>query len=406
MESLNTRSFSAFETAWSKYLPIAFLFLQYEAFAYLSICYVFCLLYSLLCINKYGTGEKFTPILTYTCYFLGYLIIITFLYGKFETSLLVYLYRYAITIFIIVIISQHVDKDAMYKTWKWLGVIVGVAIIIQSIQVHVLHQQITTIPLLPGYGSGRITDFWTFESSRPRAFFSEPSMTIAFLTPVLFWALSKKETIYCLFISLCILLTTSTSGLIVLLILWGSHVYFSRMKRSQKILYAIIFALLSAAFFSMSIFNDSVEKLNLELSGDSSNFFGRVLSGWLLYGHLDLNTQIFGIPNVDYTQFIRDHAGAFSAYVSQTTMLDEERNFFFNTAQHVFLRSGLVGAILYLYMLNKLYKAAGNIILPYFICVVAMMFFELNFFYHNCFIIQYTVLLSYIRKDSSLIKTV
>ena len=399
MVSINTRKFSSFETIWSKCLPIAFLFIQYSGVAKLSICYGLCLIYAVLCLFRYGKGKVFKPLLLYTIYFFGYALFVTFAYyGKPNTWLYVIIYRYSVSILCVLIISQHLDRDALYKTWKWIGLIVGIVIIFQAFQIYVLHQQISTIQLIPGQSGGQMSDVWGV-SSRPVAFFTEPSMVIAFLLPLLFLAISKRDHKFAIYLSVCMLLTMSTSGLVVLFILWGIFIYHSNLSKSIKIRYFLIVLLCIVAFFTLPVFQNSVDKLNLELSGESSNAFGRVYSGWLLYAHLDFNSQLFGIPDTDYNGFIRDHAGIFADYVSQSRMEDGEAGFFFNTAQHIFLRSGIIGALLFIYMLFKIFKNTDRTIFPYFICVIALMFFELNFFYHNTFLIQYIVLLSYMKNQ-------
>ncbi len=397
MNICNPQKFTPLESLWSKWLPVAFLFMQYFGIAKLTIGMSICFFYSVICLLRYGKGNVFSPLIIYTAYFFFYTIYITLISRLSITPwFYVIFYRYSISIFIVTIISQHLDRTLLYKTWKLLAIIVCLAVIYQAFQIYVLHETVSTISLFPKLSEGQPDEAWEQEGSRPVAFFTEPSAIVAFLLPVLFLALGRKEMLFSFFLTLCILLTTSTSGIIVSLILWGVYYADAPIAQRRRYFFFILFVVL--LFFLLPVFQTALDKLNLELSGESSNAFSRVYSGWLLYAHLDLKSQIFGIPDYDYSNFIRQNAAIFADFVSQTRMDNEEVSFFFNTAQHIFLRSGLVGGILYVYMLFKLFKATDKEVRPFFYCVIAMMFFELNFFFHNFFVIQYILLLSYSKQ--------
>lgn len=405
MESLNTRSFTSLETFWSKYLPIAFLLVQYAGFAKLSLCFDYCLIYSIICLLKFRDNQNFKPLLAYTGYFFGYTIFCVIFYNLPIVNLFyVIIYRYSITILTVIIISQHLDREALYKTWKWVAILVGIAVLYQTFQIYVLHQQVSTIQLIPGQTGGQLEDVWSRYLNRPVAFFTEPAMVVSFLSPILFLSLIRNDNRFAVFLTISIVLTLSTSGLVILAILWGSYLYYHDIPRKNKISYLAAGIVAIVLFFTLPIFQASVEKLSFELSGDSGNAFGRLYSGWYVFQNLDIMDKIFGIPNYDYDSFIRERAGIFANFVSQVRMADDSTSFFFNTAQHVFLRTGVVGAFIYAIMLFSIYKESSKAARAYIFCVIGMMFFEFNYFYHNTFIIQYIVLLSFVEKDSKLLK--
>lgn len=402
MESLNTRSFASLETFWSKYLPIAFLLIQYAGFAKLTVCFDYCLVYSVICLFKFRNKQTCKPLLVYTAYFFGYTVFcVAFYHLHIVNWFYVILYRYSISILVVIIISQHLDREALYKTWKWVAIVVGLAVIYQTFQIFVLHQQVSTIQLIPGQTGGQLEDVWSRDINRPVAFFTEPSMVIAFLAPILYLSLQKKETKFSIFITICMALSLSTSGLIVIAILWGVYLYNSDISKGLKIRYVFIALLGVVAFFTLPVFQSSVDKLFFELSGDSGNAFGRLYSGWYVYANLDRTSQLFGIPDYDYNSFIRQNAVVLAEFVSQTRMANDEMSFFFNTAQHIFLRTGLIGAILYGALVLYLFKNTDKKVRPYLYCVVAMMFFEFNYFCHNTFIMQYIIILSFLNTNYS-----
>ena len=387
---------TAFETKWSAFLPIAFFFIGYNGPLKLTLGTFICLVYALLCVAKFGIGRIFKPLVAYTAYLCCYFVYCALADAKPVDNLLyVTLYRYPATVFIVMVVSQHIDLNAMYKTWKVLSLIVCAALLVQVVQIHVLHQTVSTIILIPGQSGGQLVDIWGREINRPVTFFTEPSMEVAFLAPMLFFSLIKEEKKLAYFLSICILLTTSTSGLVVLAIIWGIQLFHSDIPRHQKIRYAFVALTGVVLFFTLPVFQSSVEKLQLELSGESSNAFSRVFSGWMLYENLDTTSQIFGLPDYNFTRFIKANAGIFGEFVSQSRMADENASFFFNTAQHVMLRSGIIGGALYAYMLMKMYRGLDKFALPYFMVIVVSMFFELSFLSHNAFVMQYIILLSF-----------
>lgn len=391
---------TAFETKWSAFLPIAFFFIGYNGPLKLTLGTFICLVYAMLCIAKYGIGHIFKPLVIYTAYLCCYFLYCAYFgSAQVENLLFVTLFRYPITTLIVMVVSQHIDFNAMYKTWKVLSLIVCAVLLVQVVQIHVLHQTVSTIVLIPGQSGGQLVDVWGREINRPVTFFTEPAMEVAFLAPMLFFSLIKEEKKLAYFLSICILLTTSTTGLVVLAIIWGIQLFNSEIPRSQKLKYAFVALIGVLLFFTLPVFHSSVEKLQLELSGESSNAFSRVYSGWMLYENLDMNGQIFGLPDFNFTRYIKMHGGMYGEFVSQSRMADEDASFFFNTAQHVMLRSGIIGGVLYSYMLLKLYKGLDKIAFPYFMVIVVSMFFELSFFSHNAFVMQYIILLSFFSKN-------
>ena len=58
--------------------------------------------------------------------------------------------------------------------------------------------------------------------------------------------------------------------------------------------------------------------------------------------------------------------------------------------------TGIVGAILYVWMLIQLWKSTSKNIKPYLAVIIVSMFFASNFFTNGMFVLQYIVILSYL----------
>lgn len=95
--------------------------------------------------------------------------------------------------------------------------------------------------------------------------------------------------------------------------------------------------------------------------------------------------MIMGIPDIDLTDFALRHA---SDLVNGGVIWGDDE-LYTNTAQKIFLFSGFIGAGVYIWMLNKLYKSLEKDAKPYFWSVIVLMFFSSNFYFSGLFVMQF-----------------
>lgn len=389
--TINKRKFSKAETQWSFFLPFAFLLVQY-GYGLGNIMLTYCILFTGYCVIRYQDFPVFKPLSFYTIWYVLVLLSTVLVFG--HESNLGYWFRLLQIIicgYCVAIIAKHLDKDALYKSWKILGLIVCAAVAFQFFQTFFLHQSVLPIRLLPVRAEELMrNENWTTLSNRPVAFFTEPSMVVAFLTPVLLFAQQKKELLVSIIISVAILLSGSTSGVIALAIMWGMSFFSNRLSKTYKLFYAIIIILAVFAFMNSSIFSGSMEKINFELSGESSNMDVRTMRGWWVFGALDTRAQLLGITDYDISAYVYGNASEF------TWQTGYEQNFYLNTVQRLLIQTGIVGAVLYVWMLIRLWLSTSKTIKPYLAVVIVSMFFASNFFINGLFVLQYIVLLSYL----------
>lgn len=127
------------------------------------------------------------------------------------------------------------------------------------------------------------------------------------------------------------------------------------------------------------------------MSGESSNMNTRMLRGWFIYAVLDTRSQLLGISDYDIASFIYGNASEF------TWQTGYEDNFYLNTAQRIFIQTGAVGAVLYVWMLIRLWKSTDKIVHPYLAFVIVSMFFGSEFYISGLFVMQFIVLLAYLK---------
>lgn len=352
------------------------------------------ILFAGYCVIKYSEFPVFKPLSVYTLWYVAVLLGTVVLFGHaVNIPYVFHLIQILIVGYAVTIIAKHVDKEVLYKCWKVLGLIVCLVVLYQFVQIFFMGHSVLPIRLLPVRSEElALNDNWTTPSDRPVAFFTEPAMVIAFLTPVLLFAQQKKEYLVASVVSIAILLTGSTSGVIALLIMWGFYIVSVKLSKTVKIVLFLLFIAAIFAFLTLDIFSASIEKINHELSGGSGNMEARMLRGWWLYAILDLRSQLFGISDYNIASFV------YSVAPELTFQTVLEDNFYLNTAQRILIQTGAVGAVLYIWMLIKLWLSTNKAVKPYLIYVIVSMFFASNFYINGLFGLQFVVLLSYLTK--------
>lgn len=392
MISLDVKKKSRQETVLSFLLPVAFFLFQYGSYGIHGIMYTYLLFCCVYYVFRYHHIPVFKPLLIYTsCLVTLTFINCTIIGGGVSKRLIVSVILYLFCGLSVSIIADHTDKDALYKCWKFLGIITGVIVFYQFIQITFLHHSVHAINVLPLTSADiEACDNWIADSNRPVAFFTEPAAVVSFLTPLLAMAQQKRDYINAIIVSVSILLTASTSGLIVLIIMWSTALSQIKFSILTYILVFLVSAVILYLFLATDLFGTSVEKIMYETSGESSNMYVRVIMGWNIFFNLDIRSMLMGIPDIDLTNFALNRSPEF---VNAAVLYGAE--IYTNAAQKVILFSGIIGASVYIWMLHKLYKSIEKGAKPFFWSVIALMFFSSNFYISGLFVMQFVFLLSY-----------
>lgn len=393
-KSLNTRIYDRTETILSFFLPVAFFLFPYANYGMFGIMFTYAFMCCMLFLIKFNHFPVFKPLSVYTILLVIFTIFnCAFVGGIISKRLLFTIILYLFCGYSVSIIARHTDKDALYKCWKYLGILVCLVLAYQYIQITFMGQYVHAINVLPLTKADILScDNWLEEHDRPVSFFTEPAAVVGFLAPLLSLAQQKKDFLVAIMVSVAILLTASTSGLIVLLILWST--YFLNIKFSlwTYILFSVLLGGILFVFLSTNLLQSSVDKLLFEMSGESGNMYTRVIMGWNVFSTLDTRSMLMGIPDIDLTNYAYNHA---SEFVNSLVLAGDD--IFTNSAQKVCLYSGLIGAVVYIWMLANVYKNVDKRIRPYFWTVIVLMFFASNYYVSGLFVMQFIILLSYVQ---------
>lgn len=313
--------------------------------------------------------REFRPFL----YFLAYVIfrdVIRMILGSdtIQTQMnriIEYLINYAL---VFVVCSEDFDDDKLYKVWKIAGFIYSLGLLYHLVQIYIMGQMITPISIIPGY-SIRATD--TITSVRPCSFFSEPAAFVNAMLPLEFLALRKRDLKIAFFVTIIILASTSTVGIILSIVLWSTSFLERDLKTRYKFLLIIATIGMIYLFANLDIFGASLSKLLLAAEGGST-FGSRVTGSFEIVGAESWIERIIGTNYNEVGGFIATHNGMFSSRsIIQIYWKNGTGDVFLNTFGQLFFKYGLIGFILYMtplimFLRDKNYAAKQYVIMVIF----------------------------------------
>lgn len=212
---------------------------------------------------------------------------------------------------------------------------------------------------------------WTY---RPSGLFLEPSYAAFFSAPALCflsagWC-SKKEwqnLLLALCITLGIIVSASSTGLVALAVFWTVFVARSLISRNGKgevvIAHMGIFLMAAILIGAVLLLSSSVSDLIISRTAGGGSIGQRVFRGMELLMNADTATVLVGtgLNNVD--QYVQ--------YYGIRTAFDEGNLGYVSSTIGVLLSSGIVAFAMYLGMFYRMFVGQGN---PYTKCLVVFLF--------------------------------
>lgn len=345
-------------------------FYVYKPYAYLSILMI------LMNILKMVIVQDFS---------------ISFIYNILELLLI---------FFITTVISQNAKMDNIYKVYKKIGVVVCLGIYYQAFLIFILKMNTYPIKILP-IDSGRFSDLIT----RPTSFFQEPASFILFIIPLIYIALTRKDWLVIIVSSIAVVFSTSTSGVLLLILLF--FIYNTKIEKYNINILAMLLlgAVFGVGFFYLDVFSASKEKLLGILAGGGT-FNIRVLLGPEIFLGMPLLEKFIGITNSNISNYIYMHLANYDnlpGLIEYFWHYREKESFYLSTNSGVLIRYGLLGISLYINLLYKLYRDS-NSNFKYFIWIIIIAGFGMNFYYSRFFIMYMWLILSQVDRNKNFLK--
>lgn len=283
---------------------------------------------------------------------------------------------YSMLLFLLLAISLMMDSEndtvKLYKYLKIISIICSLAIIYQFFSWTLFKVQIYLyIPGVKRIAYALIESF----KYRPSSFFTEPSHFAIYVLPVFALSLIKRDYYYSAFSLIAIVLSTSSLGIIiaVILLLWHFRIILLKTINSNKFIFTLI-ALITAGIIIIFVESDiilfALNKLFTIFDKDSSP---RLFGSLHYISFFGLREYIFGIG-----------LNQFSHLVSLKLGIDVPN--FSNSLVFSFISFGIIGLIfwiLYIYMVIK--RLSSNYItlgIAFFlVCATDQVLFNQNLLY-------------------------
>lgn len=349
----------------------------------------------LLCLFVERKVLVYKPFLLFSLFYIGRRLISFLITGDFSASAISDFFLIVIVALSIIIMSAHINKDILYKVWFVLGILVACMVLYQAFVCYVLDQRV--VPFIIG-PLNDTSGNWSIGSYRPSACFSEPTVVVLFLAPLIAMALTKQRYLVGVFFSLITLLTTSTNGIISIVILWGFYFLLkSDFSKLKKIILSILMLLCAAILINLPIFADTFSKLMHELTGSSSNLYVRMIFGYDTYKQMGLCGKIFG-TGYNSVRDLRLSGGINLGSVSDVSLYS-----YLNSIQCVLIYSGIIGLILWIKTLISMYKDVEQDYKSFLILAIVLMFCT-GTFYNAVSLLVYLFLISNMNENWTLVK--
>ena len=245
-------------------------------------------------------------------------------------------------------------------------------------------------PLLPLSNEIPTSEFIATQLGRERlsGLFQEPAHYSEFMVLVLVYVLfslkqNSKNIFYALLITISILMSSSASGLAMIITIWLSWLLVFKLKSSHhKVGYIIcVFLLIGIVVVLASQFENiaNVAGRFNELSGEEATTHGRssyirVVRGYIPFMEGDWEHQLFGNGLGTLMSYVKSHPQ------SEFLLVSDFNSNWINGIQYLLFTTGFFGALLYFSQIAYFFKKTSPIGRTFVICLILMFLSSDSFF--------------------------
>jgi hypothetical protein len=240
-------------------------------------------------------------------------------------------------------------KKLFINVYMIVGATLIVVLFYQSIYYYIYGLDVVQIVILPL--PNNLLHYWNYlQGGRPSALFAEPQAYASYLLPLLIILIQKKKTLFALLLTISLILSTSSLGIIVAVIIWLGSVIYSNSKILVKMFIFIFIVMGSILIIQFPIFEYSIEKIM-----DINVFENiRLTRGFALVMYMDFNEFLFGLGAGEIQSFVISHYNELPFWVTTTS---EFNIGYATTTSAIILQYGFISFITYIFMHYRNYKA-------------------------------------------------
>lgn len=270
----------------------------------------------------------------------------------------------------LIIILPHIDFSKLCSSVNLLSIFCALGLVYHAFVL--LHSTaVSPIPLffMPSPDS---TSRLYGEVTRPLSFFPEPQSYVSYMIIPLFLALTRKNLVWAILISLTILMSGSTTGVAMILVMFGVDILTTRVGALYKIL--MVCALVGLGYFLISSEFAATGLEKMENTNLDEN--ARTANGFIVASTMSLGDFILGVPYANVSDYCHATGNA------GLTFLDAGDSVFLPAFWIALLQYGIFGLIFYLGVYFNILKK-DKAILSYWLSIVVTLFSNPDFLGSN-----------------------
>lgn len=262
------------------------------------------------------------------------------------TSIEISLLFSIITTLLVFSFRTYVDIKYMLKVYTLLGTICAIVLCLQAFKIYILNLPSPPIMLFEQFRDRALS---SVDLTRPSSFFNEPQHYASFLLPLIYFKMIEKKYMLALFLSISIVFSGSSQGIIILLSCW---IYFFIFIYTGKNKGVIIFTLAISIIFVFLIENGLVNFMFGKILKTDFSTNIRIARGFGIWYGLPLKEKIIGIGNISVNEYIL--AKGYSLFWYRDPAIYSDALDFISSFSANFIFYGLFGGIAFIVLLLKL----------------------------------------------------
>lgn len=261
----------------------------------------------------------------------------------------------------VLLFYEYVEKEYLELTYKRVLVAVILFFLFQELIYQLSGSRISgIIPFLDfTYYSDSSTELFSEvqqKANRSSSFFLEPAMFAQFLIPGLAMNMKYTRNNFICFLGLLIIIVIGRTGTGLFIGAIASFIYMLNWKGGSKVFKAIFFVslfivgLIGMKYIVSTDYYAYISARTEEFSSDESSAFERFFRGYLLLDVMSPIEKLFGVGSKNLLS-VTQRPGV-SAFFG-------DNDIYMNGIQAVLVGGGIIGLILFFFMLWKIYRMAN-----------------------------------------------
>ncbi len=254
----------------------------------------------------------------------------------------------------VLVLKSKINYDIFYKTYWIIGVISCIGLAYQAVQVYFL-KQLTRMIVLPGM-EGLISDArlnyinYAYNRTRPSSIFPEPATFSTFIAPLVIMCIRKRKYLIAALMSICIILSTSTTGVVLVILIWGYWAFVSTKNIAYKVSAALFISCMAFFVLNYDVFSTSINKLtNVDIQSNE-----RIASAFTVLFQMPFKHLLTGVGSGNLAEYLMHNRSINMSGIAVTV------DGYVTSMAGNFILYGIIGGITYIVFCLSLLKTKNQ----------------------------------------------